>query len=259
MWMYLLFYPQWSYYHLFSPLLSALTRHQFFSFQLTILFECALFWIIFLVAVFDLAHGFLISTVLITPVFVFLLMLWKIHVIFLVSWRLFLYLLMSFFACHDTLFWLCFLFGPTVLLVLFLFYGFSLPLIHLRWFFVDFYASFLLVNQFNPLAHCLFWLFVLDYAFRTAYCLELTFWTTSAYTALFFCIILTWVLFVNISQCLFITNGEMVQRQNWEINSEIKSGKNKSESFILTSVLSTNYSQNAKDKGLSHQVCQKEE
>ena len=71
MWTHLLFYPQRSHYHLFSPLLSALTRHQLFSFQLTILYQCALFWIIFLAAVFDLAHGFSISTVLITSVFVF--------------------------------------------------------------------------------------------------------------------------------------------------------------------------------------------
>ena len=71
MWTHLLFYPQQSHYHLFSPLLSALTRHQFFSFQLTILYQCALFWIIFLAAVFDLAHGFSISTVLITLVFCF--------------------------------------------------------------------------------------------------------------------------------------------------------------------------------------------
>ena len=131
-------------------------------------------------------------------------MLWKIYVIFLISWRLFLYLSMSFFACHDTLFWLCSLFCSTVLLILFLFYGFSLPLICLRWFFVDFHISFLLVNQFSPLSHCLFWLFVFGYTFGTAYHLELTFWTTSAYTALFPCIILTWILFVNISQCLFM-------------------------------------------------------
>ena len=75
-----------------------------------------------------------------------------------------------------------FLFCPTVLLVLFLFYGFSLPLIRSRRFLVDFHASFLLINQFSPLSHCLFWLFVFGYAFRTAYHLELTFWTTSAYT-----------------------------------------------------------------------------
>ena len=97
-----------------------------------------------------------------------------------------------------------FLFCPTVLLVLFLFYGFSLPLIRSRRFLVDFHASFLLVNQFSPLSHCLFWLFVFGYAFGTAYRLELIFWTTSAYTALFPRIILTWVLFVNISQCLFM-------------------------------------------------------
>ena len=54
---------------------------------------------------------------------------------------------MSFFACHDTLFWLCSLFCPTVLLVLFLFYGFSLPLIRSRRFLVDFHASFLLVKS----------------------------------------------------------------------------------------------------------------
>ena len=54
---------------------------------------------------------------------------------------------MSFFACHDTLFWFCSLFCPTVLLVLFLFYGFSLPLIRSRRFFVDFHASFLVVKS----------------------------------------------------------------------------------------------------------------
>ena len=171
MWTHHLFYPQWSHYHLFSPLLSALTRHQLFSFQLTILYQCALFWIIFLAAIFDLAHGFSISTVLITPVFVFLLMSWKIHVIFLVSWRLFLYLLMSFFACHDTLFWLCSLFCPTVLLVLFLFYGFSLPLIRSRWFLVDFHASFLLVKSIQSSLS----LFVL------VICLWLCFWNSISF------------------------------------------------------------------------------
>ena len=139
MWTHHLFYPQWSHYHLFSPLLSALTRHQLFSFQLMILYWCALFWIIFLAAVFNLAYGFLISTVLITPVFVFLLMSWKIHVIFLISWRLFLYLLMSFFACHDTLFWLCSLFCPTVLW----FYSYFMDSLYL-WFTQD---DFLIISM----------------------------------------------------------------------------------------------------------------
>ena len=54
---------------------------------------------------------------------------------------------MFFFACYNTLFWFCFLFCPTVLLVLFLFYRFPLPLIHSKWFFIDFHASFLLVKS----------------------------------------------------------------------------------------------------------------
>ena len=67
------------------------------------------------------------------------------------------------------------------------------------------FPCFIFVSKINSiLSHCLFWLFVFGYAFRTAYHLELIFWTTSAYTALFLCIILTWVLFVNISQCLFM-------------------------------------------------------
>ena len=55
----------------FPPFYQPWQGTSFLAFNLQFLYQCALFWIIFLAAVFDLAYGFLISTVLITPVFVF--------------------------------------------------------------------------------------------------------------------------------------------------------------------------------------------
>ena len=139
-----------------------------FSFQLMILYWCALFWIIFLTVIFDLAHGFSISTVLITPVFVFFLCHGRFMLFFLflgdyscICWCLSLpviTLCFNFILCFAQLF---FWFYSC-------FYRFSLPLICSRWFLIDFHASFLLVKSIQSSLS----LFVL------VICLWLCFWNS---------------------------------------------------------------------------------